>query len=224
MRWIEKRPEPKELAEWRSRYQNDLNFGYALMRLDHDVANAVTQSLIAEQGWICAYTGQRIERDSCHIEHINAQTHCARGEDVSYSNLAACYPAPNTGEALYGAHQKRDWPAPTERYLFVSPLHRGCEDRFRFNLRGKVSTREGDTAARTTVQKLKLDHKTLTALRREAIQSTLKDLPIDKARQRLRYLEQKTTDRLEPYCFALKQALHKHIQRLEYIRQSKRRP
>lgn len=226
MRSIRKQPEPHELTEWRSRYNRDINFGYDLMRLDRTLTETVTQSLLREQGWLCAYTGRRIERDTCHIEHIIAQAHCRPGEDIDYGNLVVCYPAPNTGEAPYGAHQKKDWPSPAVRSLFVSPLVPRCDSRFFFNLRGEISTNQDDIAAKTTVSKLKLDHKTLTALRKEAIQHTLSNLPIDRARKRLAALEAKeqhTGMKLEPYCFALKHALRQHIKRLEYIRESKRK-
>lgn len=227
MRWIEKKPAPHELTEWQARYRTiDPNFGYDLMRLDHAVTEAGTASLLQEQGLLCAYTGVRISRQSCHIEHVVAQTHCAPDQDVDYGNMVACYPAPNVGQALYGAQPKRDWPSPAQRHLFVTPLERGCEERFRFNRRGEIAaTEEGDEAARTTINRLKLDHSALTALRREAIQETLRNdaLSLDDARKRLRSLQQSEREggKFDPFCFALKQALMRHIKRVEAIRASK---
>lgn len=226
MRWIKKKPAPHELTEWQVKHRaTDPNFGYDLMRLDHGVTETVTESLLQEQGLLCAYTGVRIDRQSCHIEHVAAQAHGGFGHDVDYGNMVACYPAPNKGQASYGAHPKRDWPSPTQRHLFVSPLERGCEERFRFNRRGEIAAEDSDEAARTTINRLKLDDSALTALRREAIQETLRNdaLPLDDARKRLRFLQQSEHEggKLEPFCFALKQALARHIKRVEVIRANK---
>jgi hypothetical protein len=100
-----------------------------------------------------------------------------------------------------------------------------------FNLQSKISAVENDNAARETVKRLGLDNRSLEDLRKEAINATLEwhgrnppllDLP--SARKRLTRLEdaENAAGQLEPFCFALKQALRKHIQRLESIRESKR--
>lgn len=175
--------------------------------------------MLNEQGWLCAYTGRDISPEKCHIEHINAQAHCQRGEDVDYRNLVACYPEATFGHAPYGAHQKEEWPLPNERHLFVSPLNASCEARFSFNYRGHISATNNDEAAIKTIEKLKLDHPELTALRRQAIRGTLQPqnrwLSIEKARTVLKKYEAAVEGRLPPFVFALKQALQKHIKTLE---------
>ncbi|MFO7031487.1 hypothetical protein B9T07_16180 [Limnospira fusiformis CCALA 023] len=109
MKWIQKKNEPDKLKEWRSRYSNDINVGYDLMRQDHDLVKKLTISLLEEQGWLCAYTGLSIDENKCHIEHLKPQTHCTPNETVLYSNIVACYPQPNTNFKLpYGAHKKDD--------------------------------------------------------------------------------------------------------------------
>ena len=101
-----------------------------------------------------------------------------------------------------------------------------------FSIRGRISAAENDEAARETVKRLGLDHRRLEDLRKEAINATLEwqgknppllDLP--SARKRLTRLQDAENGggQLEPFCFALKQALRKHIQRLESIRESKKR-
>lgn len=228
MRWIQKSNEPRPLVEWRNRYRNDVNFGYSLMRGDHEVVNAINHSLLMEQGSICAYTGRRIRQGSFHIEHLKAQAHCQRGEDVDYRNIVACFPGPNHPEELeYGARKKGDWPSPDEWHLFLSPLERSCEARLSFNLKGEIQAGDTDEAAQQTIQRLGLDHPELTALRREAIRGAIEvgshsKLRLPEARKRLRMLEQASGNELEPFCFVLIHALKKHIRRLEYIIESQK--
>jgi len=230
MREISPGVEPVAFTEWRARFQNDINYGYDL--INRELRAVITDALIAEQRGLCAYTGIRINAARSHVEHLLPQTHCHRGqEDVEYANMVACYPAPNSGYVPFGAHLKADWPSRAEQHLFVSPRSAGCEKRFMFSIRGDISVAESDEAARETVKRLGLDSRGLADLRKAAIIATLEwygrkqpllDLP--SARKRLARLEdaEKSGGQLEPFCFALKQALRKHILRLESIRESKR--
>ncbi len=235
MRKIEKRNEPAELTRWRAAHQADpdgggINYGYDALRQSPPVVARLLESLIAEQGGLCAYTGRRIDRDSTHVEHLRPQTpwKAQRGLDVTYSNMVGCWPQSNGPRGQYGAHPKEDWPAPGEEALFVSPLSSGCEARFVFNQRGEIKpANPADQAAATTIGKLKLDHKLLTALRGREIESvlgTMRSLSLKEARQRLRSIqvaEAALTDGadvpLDPYCFALKQALMRFIKAGERI-------
>jgi uncharacterized protein (TIGR02646 family) len=225
MKCIQKKNEPDELKEWRSRYSNDINFDYELMRKDHNVVEAVTRSLLEEQGWLCAYTGLSIDEQKCHLEHLKPQKHCTAGETVLYSNIVACYPEPNTPYKLpYGAHKKDHWPVPNEQHLFVSPLDPSCESRFIFNLRGQIKSKAGDQAAAMTITKLGLDYSVLEDKRKAAIQGTIgkeNDLSLKDARRRLRNLKNRQGDKLDEFCFVLVQSLEKHISRLEAIAKSK---
>lgn len=225
MRWIQKRSEPPSLTHWRARYAGDINFGYPLLRGDSAVVADVVAALLAEQGGLCAYTGRRIDASGCHIEHVRAQDHCTPGETVHYNNLLACYPAPNQKHGTpYGAEKKANWPTPSEEYLFVSPLDASCERRFFFNLRGEVHAGARDSAAATTIKKLGLDHRELTELRQAAIRGALHNdrLPIADARKRLRTLQSRHDEQLEPFCFALVQAMEQHIKRLEGIAKARK--
>jgi uncharacterized protein (TIGR02646 family) len=196
-----------------------------------EVRQAVKGALVVEQCSLCAYTGIGIDGDRSHIEHLLPQTHCQRGEDVAYVNMVACYPAPDAAYVPYGALRKGDWPSRDSLHLFVSPRSAHCEQRFVFNLRGEISAASGgDSAARETIRRLALDDPGLTARRREAIEATLAMrgkglalLDLRSAKRRLKQIEQAEADasRLEQFCFVLKQALRKHILRLEAIRQSK---
>jgi uncharacterized protein (TIGR02646 family) len=221
MRWIRKNNEPRQLTEWRSKYSNDINFGYDLLRKDKEVTTAVHMALLAEQGWICAYTGLRIEQDSSHMEHVKPQTHCEAIETVTYTNIVACFPAPNTPDPPYGAKKKDYWPAPSEKHLFVSPLNQTCNHRFTYTLKGKIKAEDTDLAANTTIKKLGLNHKLLDDYRRATIQGVIgkdNNLPLKEAKQRLKQLQSQDSGRLEPFYFVLIQVLEKHIKRIELIR------
>ncbi len=230
MRHIQKRNEPQSLTQWRAAQQNDPNFGYDL--IEADLRREIRQALVTEQGGLCAYTGRRIDETSCHIEHPKPQAHCVNGEDVSYSNMLACVPAPNAPGLPYGAHKKGSWPHTTEVALFVSPLRPGCEERFSFTLNGEIKANDlPDTAATETIARLGLNHKLIQQLRKAAIEATLgirgrgqASLDLHRARARLNGLTAAEQNRspLEPFCFVLKQALQRHIIRVEAIRQSKR--
>ncbi|WP_193943001.1 TIGR02646 family protein [Sphaerospermopsis aphanizomenoides] len=240
MRWIQKKNEPRELIEWRVSNANDINFGYDLMRQDKDVTKAVTESLVKEQGWLCAYSGIRIngyeeveangtkyDKCDCHIDHVKAQDYCSAEEKVSYTNMVASYPGPNAKHKTpFAGEQKGNWPnyITGEQALFVSPLDQSCENRFLFNLKGEIKHKPGDTAAETTIDKLGLNDDELKKLRKGAIQGTIglkNNLAIKDARNRLKKLQSQQEGRLEPFCFVLIQALEIHIKRLEYIAASK---
>ncbi|MDZ8052199.1 MAG: hypothetical protein RMX68_030370 [Aulosira sp. ZfuVER01] len=228
------------MTEWRVFYAQDINFGYDLMRQNKNVTKAVTDSLVEEQGWLCAYSGMRINgyieieengttyhKCDCHIDHVKAQDYCNAEEEVTYTNMVASYPGPNAEHKTpYGGEQKGNWPDHNkgEQNLFVSPLDRSCETRFLFSLKGEIKYNQGDRAAETTIKKLGLDHHDLTKFRKAAIQGTLglkNDLRIQDARSRLKKLQFQQEGKLEPFCFVLIQALEKHIKRLEYIAKSK---
>ncbi len=230
MRHIQKKNEPQRLTQWRAAHQSDPNFGYHL--IEADLRREIRQALVAEQGGLCAYTGRRIDEASCHIEHPKPQVHCMKGEDVSFANMLACVPAPNAPGLPYGAHKKGSWPNTTEEALFVSPLRPGCEERFSFPLNGEIkASAPTDAAATETIARLGLNHKLMQQFRKAAIEATLEirgrghaSLDLHRARVRLNGLKAAEQNRssLEPFCFVLKQALQRHITRVEAIRQSKR--
>ena len=226
MRTIQKSSPPDKLVEWRAKYKDDPNFGYALMRQDSDVTEAVVESLLQEQGRLCAYTGRPINEERRHIEHMLPQCYsptgqreprgveeeACRGRDVDYTNMVACYPEPNHRRQLpYGAPKKGSWPPPSKEDEFVKPTQSDCEARFVFDRRGRVSTKDGDHRAAETCRRLNLTHPELTQLRKDAIQGVLnprgKGYP-GKAglRKALAKLESES-GRLTWYCFSTKQAL-----------------
>ena len=234
MRTIDKRAEPNKHTQWRAANQGDVNYGYGLM--DADLRETMKESLLKEQGWICAYTGRAVSMNSSHIEHLLPQTpwNAHSGLDVDYRNMVACWPEPGRKpEPEYGARFKGNWPKPGEESSFVSPLSPGCEERFLFNFRGEIRPKQGDAAAAQTIKKLGLDKAMLKALRHSEIVGVLgknRSMKLKDAKARLKMLEEAEAElrqgsdvHLNPYCFALKQELKRHIRTLETIRATTRR-
>lgn len=235
MRTIRKGPSPTALTGWRQprMAQNrppGMECTYAELRRDVAVTNLVEQSLIREQGRLCAYTGRPIATGAggdLHLEHLLPQAYCEYGEDADYRNLVACWPRPNCGfEPRYGARRKGDWPARVDQGTFVSPLRADCTTRFSFNLRGEVFPHHaGDEAVQQTIERLGLDDSELTALRKNAIQGALSPrgawLTLPQCRRLITALDRIANavdngsgDALPPYWFALRSAVRLQIRRL----------
>ena len=253
MRTIQKRPAPNALTAWRTprlaaNKPEGMECNYGEMRRDAKALAAVEESLWAEQGGLCAYTGHRIRLMSdgelrnadFHLEHLTPQTYCksefdSYGKDTDYSNLVACWPRPNVEfEPKYGARRKGNWPSPTEESQFVSPLRMDCLARFSFTRLGKISAANpNDDAAKETIKKLGLDHGTLTELRREAILGALnpasRQITLSQARSLLAQMQQTSNSlsqgqrvQLRAFCFAIQPALEREIRKLEAIQNQKR--
>ena len=88
-----------------------------------------------------------------------------------------------------------------------------------------------DDAATKTIDRLGLNHALMNQFRKAVIEATLgirgrghASLDLHSARARLNGLRTAEQSRspLEPFCFVLKQALQRHITRVEAIRRSKR--
>lgn len=192
----------------------NLNYG----NLPGQERKAIKTSLLEEQGYLCTYTMQRLGGvDDCHIEHVLPQNE-APDKDLDYGNMAGCFPKSGGDTAHgYGAPIKAGTLiVPNEN--FVTPHGLGCERRFRYDRNGGISPANGDAAAASTIQLLKLDHPTLMELRRSAIKAhglvlrsgsnRARSKPISAAAARRlaeKVLQQDGNHRLEPFCVALYQ-------------------
>lgn len=221
MRYIQKQSPPRLLTEWIQKNKNDINFNYDLLRQDKEAIQSLSDTLLKEQYYLCAYTGLRLDNSTFHIEHLKPQEHCERGEDVEYRNLVACFPEPNRPtKVLFGAHKKDNWPSSEEQTKFVSPLNPICESKFQFTKDGQVNG--ADNSAMTTIEKLGLNHSELIDLRKSSLIPLLK-LKREEAARRLSKINTPSDGKLEDFCFAKKQVLEKQIKKLEAIIQSKGR-
>jgi uncharacterized protein (TIGR02646 family) len=194
-----------------------------------EVKDAVLESLLREQGYLCAYTMVRIETaGECHIEHIIPQNQ-DRTKDLDYTNMAACFPRDGGDTSFgFGAPLKAGaHVVPNEN--FVSPNSGGCEGRFLFDGNGKIRAREGDAAAEQTIQTIRLDHPSLVEMRREVmayhglgilpkgIRPGKEEVMGPKRARRFaeEVLKPDAAGRLAELCVALAQAALRHAEREE---------
>lgn len=158
--------EPPCLVQWKEEnLELTVNRHYRSLKCKPELRAALVQ----EQGGLCAYTMQRIDFNSCHIEHLTPQDACKwsfakygykYADDTSYFNMLACYPASGVNPG-YGAFNKN------AETLTVSPLDIGCEQMFSYFADGQV---QGNTPqANKAIDTLKLNHKSLVELRRSEI-------------------------------------------------------
>jgi uncharacterized protein (TIGR02646 family) len=146
---------------------------------------ALVHSLIESQGHLCAWTGQKIDHDSVHIDHVVPQS-VDPSLVLEVSNLVAAFPK-SGADAMFGAHVRGDTWDPG----MVRPNMPDCEERLVYTPSGKVRARiANDDGAILTIKSLKLDHRVLIEARTAAIQgfkarrSFLADLAVLQARSK----------------------------------------
>jgi uncharacterized protein (TIGR02646 family) len=137
-------------------------------RVDDTVVNpktALLVTLIATQGELCAWVGDRISVDSAHIDHVEPRSKNP-SKELEPQNMVAASPKHADVQRPWGAHTKlNEW-----REDMVRPNDATCEGRIAYSLSGRVSPRSlDDDAAAWTINVLALDHRLLTTLRRKAI-------------------------------------------------------
>jgi uncharacterized protein (TIGR02646 family) len=215
VRTITKGAECPALREWkRENATSPQNIHYD--NLGAPQRGPMLDTLVREQGGICAYTMKSISHVNhawqAHIEHILPRS-LHPTHSVDWDNMVACVPNPRE-HADYGAKLKNGYdPAVSP---FVNPI-RNVAGHFRFRENGEV---EGRTeAGRVTVSDkvLHLNHPELVNDRRSKIRGALDRKPsAAQARQRAQQLRQRDAHGMfEPYCEALAQVLEAYATRLE---------
>ena len=231
MKRIVKGAQAPELTKWHgdnAALPQNLSYGAA----EFPIAE-VLKGLLVEQGYVCAYTLLRIGEASAHVEHLKPQTVCRsedagraaansplRKEDIAWSNMVACTPAPSIKiKPPYGAIKKADWWHAND---FLSPLDATCEERFAFANDGKISaTRDADDPAKETIKRVGLDNEKLNELRKAAFLKAgihkRSESPIEsvaKVEQRIAKWSKKsqTTAECEEFCVPLVQVAKAYAQ------------
>ena len=183
--------------------------------------------VIRDQGWICAYTMKRVEANTSHVEHIKPETLCREdksGSDLDYRNMVACFPRDGMKcNYRYGAQARDDW-WENDGGEFVKPLDNDCEKRFRFDLEGNIIAANNNAAAAKTIERLGLDHSTLTEDRMrvigEIVYGETGDNPLSSAQAawRLKTICDKNGEGcFYEFCVAIRDALEQHILNLKRL-------
>ena len=228
MKRIIKNSPPASLKKWldgqkgiNCSYQNDL---------PTEIKEEIKESLLNEQGYLCCYTGKKIDKSESHIEHLKPQKISRQNndqDDVNYQNMLAAFPRDftekdrGTGkrfvtECPYGAQKRASW---YDEQLFVTPLQPDCEQRFKFDLKGNIfPTNPKDEAAEKTIEELGLKHEYLVADRETAIFEFLFTEELSK--KQVENLHEKIMERnnrgqFRAFCLVLKQACELYLKKLE---------
>ena len=227
MKQINKVKQPEEYSNWRNQMARQPNEDYRNM--PSDIRGVLLNHLIKEQGFLCGYTMRRVDFSSSHIEHIKPESICRedeKGSDLDIKNMIACYPKKqkkNENQYSYGAIFKNAWWI-NDGVEFISPTAHNCQIHFDFNLKGEIISLNKN--ATTTIDVLKLDHKSLTNDRyvsiNEIINGKTGSNPITKGMaERLlkEILVCNNKGQFIEFCVAIKCALVKHIQKLDKLAQ-----
>jgi uncharacterized protein (TIGR02646 family) len=172
--------EPEELRQWKNdnaTVPENLAYG----ALHGAVTRAIRRQMLTEQGYLCAYTMQRVlTTDDCHIEHIVPQEQPPKSHerDLDYTNMLACFPGntPPKGwnpKYPYGAQRKGG--THIDATSFVSPLSTDVEGRFHYVADGSIRSDASDAAALNSINILQLNHGVLSELRKAAIEEWVLD-------------------------------------------------
>ncbi|MGN6297380.1 MAG: retron system putative HNH endonuclease [Ginsengibacter sp.] len=230
MKYIIKTNPPKQYADWCKQVKGTQNENYG--SLHSNERTPLKESLINEQGSLCAYTMKRIDMNTCHVEHIKPETVCRaekRGSDLDYENMVACFPKGDLKPPYrYGAKEKDHWWEDEGKH-FISPLSKRCETLLSFDLDGKVFAVNNNLDAVKTIGVIKLDHATLTEERRRSITEFIYGSegisPLSKAKSlsAVEDLVKKNKNGIFiEFCIAIRGALLEHIKQLDKIAEKRK--
>jgi len=233
MKRIRKTHPPSDLSNWiktQVKLKLDCSYNALCGKPEHI---SLKKQLLKEQGYLCAYTGIRIEEETCHVEHLKPQNICKTEkderkvkklylDDVEYRNIVACFPE-DGGDIShgYGAPIKGGWWNEVE---FVSPCHEDCERRFSYKKAGKISPfDENDVAAIKTIEVIGLNAQRLIDKRSRSIlgffgltENSKKKLSKDDAQRLLENIgKPDSTGKLIQFCFVYEQLLPNYIKNLQ---------
>jgi uncharacterized protein (TIGR02646 family) len=213
MKYIQKNQEPRSLTDWNQKLGGKIRDWKSFNKA---VKNDVYESLLKEQGFICAYCSRPITRGICHIEHYRPKS-VYKNLTFEYTNLIASCQGEDERKPrspVHCGHKKGAW---FDEELMISPLDPNCEKYFDFSGSGEIIAADGEkqAAAKTTISKLALDIDKLRRLRRTAIDTTLQVVEgLDEAEiQQLiqGYQKPDNTGRLTPFCDVIVYTLRKYF-------------
>jgi uncharacterized protein (TIGR02646 family) len=171
MRPILKGAEPEVFTQWKKGESPDWSPGWD--DLDGTpTKSAVKEALLKEQGHVCCYCEQRIQKTDSHIEHLESR-HDVPQRSLDYTNLLACCTREEPRIPKHCGSRKGD------RALKVHPLLPDCREYFVFTGSGDVRPTDVPAhkeVAREAIAVLGLDVPKLAAMRKMAIDGVIQAL------------------------------------------------
>ena len=162
MKHIKKSEEPQEFKDWKQQ-QKSTGINYNYESFQNPEKRLVHSALLSDQGYICCYCCQKIEKETSHIEHFSPQSKTDAELSVTYSNLLASCGSSQHWPKHCG-NQRENHPIP------VSPLQTNCEEYFRYTGEGEIiptNNLELQEKAKETIEILNLNHYDLKQRRSE---------------------------------------------------------
>lgn len=212
MRSVNKGVEPHELAEYRTRPNAEYD-GPDFTR----VKGRLRESLLEEQGHLCAYCMQRISAETMKVEHWHCQARYP-GEQLRYQNLLACCKG-NEGKPFCEQHCDTRKGDDDILYNPANPEH---HNRLRIRVEGNGTIRSDDTAFNGQINSiLNLNYSRLQRNRKKVVESVKKGLNRNSEErsntevQRLivKWNTPNTDGRLREYCDVATYYLQKRLRR-----------
>ena len=213
MRYIQKTNEPPSFTVWKQRGNDDWQPTWENFQKPEKID--VLDSLLQEQGFICCYCGQRIDRKYSHIEHFKPR-HPHVALSLDYSNLLSSCPGhgkddPDKSPQEFCGHHKKD------KELPISPLDKDCGTNFRYSGSGEVFSNSESLSCpvKETIEILALNHSTIRRAREEAIEGILQDIDTfsddDLRKLMSSYNQPDATGKLEEFCNVIIHVLKQYI-------------
>ncbi len=198
MKHIKKSEEPQEFKDWKQQ-QKSIGINCDYQSFPNPEKRLVHSALLSEQGYICCYCCQKIERETSHIEHFLPQSKTDAELSVTYSNLLASCGSSQHWPKHCG-NQRKNNPIP------VSPLETNCEDYFRYTGEGEIiptNNSEQQEEAEKTIKILNLNAYDLKQMRSEAL-GILEEITDEEAQKLANFYSQlDEQEHYQPFCVAI---------------------
>lgn len=142
----------------------------------HAVKNELRHVLLADQGHICCYCGQKIEPESSVIEHVQCQNHNPDLQ-LDFTNLLCSCKGGQNRRASNPEYPLHCDASKGNNPLQVTPLEENCEEKFLYDEDGEIFGM--DLAAKDSIKTLNLDNYKLKNRRKAAIEAYKWERSID---------------------------------------------
>lgn len=202
MRQIQKRMEPKEITDWKSKFKkkNGREPNYGDLTSDSDAGKKqikakLKEALLQEQYYLCCYCCAQITMESSHIEHFRPKGKQGYEKlSLAYENMHACCKVKGQCGDKKGSN--------FDEKLMISPLSRECETSYSFGVGGEILVSCNEGPAEYTKELLDLNSERLKNARRAAMWAAeVFDVEDEQERQNL-IAEYSTPEagELVPFC------------------------